>query len=163
MTFQREILSLVPQLLAYARGLVRCPADAEDLVQDVIMRAWAAQDRYIPDTNMRAWLFTILRNRFYSKYTGQGGRQSTLEDVPEALLAVPPGQEWGLRQSELKAALLLLEAPLREALLLSVGAEMNYAEIGQVLGCPVGTVKSRVFRARRALAAILDGGIAQAA
>ena len=157
MTFQRELLGLVPQLRAYARGLVRCAADADDLVQDVVMRAWAAQERYTPDTNMRAWLFTILRNRFYSGYTGHHGRQAALEDVPEAMLAVPPAQEWGLRQSELRAALLMLDAPLREALMLSVGAEMSYAEIGQVLGCPVGTVKSRVFRARRALSAILDG------
>jgi len=163
MEFQQEMLRLVPQLLAYARGLVRCAADADDLVQDVVMRALAAQARFEPGSNMRAWLFTILRNRFYSKYTSNGHRVAALDEVPEAMLAIPAAQEWGLRQSELRQALQRLDPALREALLLSVGAEMSYVEIGQVLGCPVGTVKSRVFRARRALAEMLDGRSGQAA
>lgn len=157
MTFQEELLSLVPQLLGYARGMVRIRADADDLVQDVVMRAWAAQDRYEPGTNMRAWLFTILRNRFYNKYTGNARAEVPIDEVAEAALSILPAQEWHVQQTELRAALERLHPALREALLLSLGAELSYQEIGEIVGSPVGTVKSRVFRARQTLAAMLDG------
>ncbi len=158
MDFQRELLALMPQLRAYARGLVHRAADADDLVQDVVMRAWAAQERFEPGTNMRAWLFTILRNRFYNAYIARPERNVALDDAPAWGLATPPTQEWALHHDDLVAAVMSLDAGLREALILSIGAEMSYREIGQIMGCPVGTVKSRVFRARRELAARLARG-----
>lgn len=156
MTFEAELLAHIPQLRGYARGLSRASADADDLVQDCVMRAWAARDRYVPGTNMRAWLFTILRNRFYSSVAAGSGRLLPLDDVTEVHLAVPAAQESGLATADIARALQCLYPLLREALVLSAGAELDYAQIGEILGCPVGTVKSRVFRARREMALLLD-------
>lgn len=159
MNFERDLLDLLPHLRGYARHLVHNSHDADDLVQDVVVRALAARDRFEPGTNMRAWLFTILRNRFYNKYASKGRISVALEDAPASALAREPPQEWALAQSDLKKALAALGHLQREVLLLSVGAELSYAEIGQIIGCPVGTVKSRVFRARKELAALLDGSV----
>ena len=156
MTFEQELLTFLPRLRAYARSMARTSHDADDLVQDTVMRALAARDRFTPGTNMRAWLFTILRNRFYTGLAAHGRQTVPLEDAPPEALIVPPAHEWAFQQSELKRALARLDHLQREALLLSVGAELSYAEIGQIIGCPVGTVKSRVFRARKELAALLD-------
>ncbi len=156
MTFEQELLSLLPRLRAYARSMARNQHDADDLVQDTVLRALAARERFEAGTNMRAWLFTILRNRFYNKFALNGRQTLPLEDAPIEALITQPAHEWAFRQSELKLALAKLHHLHREALLLSVGAELSYAEIGQVIGCPVGTVKSRVFRARKELAALLD-------
>ncbi|WP_206930663.1 sigma-70 family RNA polymerase sigma factor, partial [Roseococcus thiosulfatophilus] len=105
---------------------------------------------------MRAWLFTILRNRFFNTVAAHGRANVPLEDAPAEALVTPPAHEWAFRQSELRIALGKLHHLQREALLLSVGAELSYAEIGEIIGCPVGTVKSRVYRARQELAALLD-------
>lgn len=153
--FEQELLALLPRLRAYARSMVRNGPDADDLVQDTVLRALAARDRFEPGTNMRAWLFTILRNRFFNKYTAQARQTVPIEDAPAEALVTQPAHEWAMRQSELKEALAKLHPLQREALLLSVGAELSYAEIGAIIGCPVGTVKSRVFRARKELAALL--------
>ncbi len=155
-TFEAELVALIPQLRGYARGLSRVSADADDLVQDCVMRAWAARDRYAPGSNMRAWLFTILRNRFYSSIAAPGARLMPLDDATEVHLAVPASQESGLATKDIARAMQCLHPLLREALVLSAGAELDYAQIGEILGCPVGTVKSRVFRARREMALLLD-------
>lgn len=155
MNFEQELVAFLPRLRAYARSLVRNAHDADDLVQDVIVRALGARDRFEPGTNMRAWLFTILRNRFYNKFASNGRTFIALEDAPASALVTQPAHEWAMAQSELKEALGKLHPLQREALLLSVGAELSYAEIGQIIGCPVGTVKSRVFRARQELAGLL--------
>lgn len=156
MTFEAELVSLLPRLRAYARSMTRNPQDADDLVQDTVVRALASRHRFAAGTNMRAWLFTILRNRFLNGMAAAGRSNIPLEDAPPEALLTPPAHEWAFRQSELKLALAKLHHLQREALLLSVGAELSYAEIGEIIGCPVGTVKSRVFRARQELAALLD-------
>jgi RNA polymerase sigma-70 factor, ECF subfamily len=155
-TFEQELLTLLPRLRAYARSMARSSHDADDLVQDTVVLALGARARFEPGTNMRAWLFTILRNRFYNKFAANGRQTVPLESAPPEALITQPAHEWAFRQSELKLALAKLDHLQREALLLSVGAELSYAEIGQIIGCPVGTVKSRVFRARKELAALLD-------
>ncbi|MBB3898226.1 sigma-70 family RNA polymerase sigma factor [Roseococcus suduntuyensis] len=156
MTFEQELLALLPRLRAYARNMARNAHDADDLVQDTVLRALSARERFVPGTNMRAWLFTILRNRFFNTVAAHGRNNVPLEDAPPEALVTPPAHEWAFRQSELRLALGKLQHLQREALLLSVGAELSYAEIGEIIGCPVGTVKSRVFRARQELAALLD-------
>jgi len=154
-TFEEEMLALLPRLRAYARSMARNPHDADDLVQDTVLRALAARARFTPGTNMRAWLFTILRNRFFNNAAAHGRKTLPIEDAPPEALVTPPAHEWAFRQSELRLALGRLHPLQREALLLSVGAELSYAEIGEIIGCPVGTVKSRVFRARQELAGML--------
>jgi RNA polymerase sigma-70 factor (ECF subfamily) len=156
MAFEDELLLLVPKLRGYARQLVRNRHDADDLVQDVVLRALSAKDRFELGTNMRAWLFTILRNRFYNKYVPGKRDVISIEAAPAAALRVEPVQDWAISHLELRRAFALLPAPHREVLLLSAGAELSYEEIGQVIGCAVGTVKSRVFRARRELAALME-------
>jgi len=156
--FEQDLVAFLPRLRAYARSLVRNPHDADDLVQDVVVRALGARDRFEQGTNMRAWLFTILRNRFYNRFAANGRTFIALEDAPASALVTQPAHEWAIAQSELKVALDRLHPLQREALVLSVGAELSYAEIGQIIGCPVGTVKSRVFRARQELAALLHHG-----
>jgi RNA polymerase sigma-70 factor (ECF subfamily) len=160
MTFETDMLALVPQLRGYARRMV-VTGEGDDLVQDVLTRALAAKDRFEPGTNLRAWLFTILRNRFFNFYANREKRSLPLDETISASLRVEPAQEWSLRHADLKQALAQLPPQLREALLMSAGAEMSYAEIGEVIGCPAGTVKSRVFRARQELARLLDGGMAR--
>ncbi|RVT95796.1 sigma-70 family RNA polymerase sigma factor [Rhodovarius crocodyli] len=160
MTFETDMLALVPQLRGYARRMV-VTGEGDDLVQDVLTRALAAKDRFQDGTNLRAWLFTILRNRFYNFYANREKRTLPLDDATAETLRIEPVQEWSLRNADLKRALAQLPPTLREALLLSAGAEMSYAEIGEVIGCPSGTVKSRVFRARQELARLLDGGLAR--
>lgn len=156
MAFEDELLLLIPKLRGYARQLVRDRHDADDLVQDVVVRALGAKERFELGTNMRAWLFTILRNRFYNKYVP--GKRDTvpMDAAPPAVLRVEPAQDWAIAHLELRRAFALLPAAHRDVLLLSAGAELSYEEIGQIIGCAVGTVKSRVFRARRELAALME-------
>lgn len=156
MGFEDELLLLIPKLRGYARQLVRDRHDADDLVQDVVVRALGAKDRFELGTNMRAWLFTILRNRFYNKYAPSRGQTVSIEAAPPVVLRVEPSQDWAITHLELRRAFALLPAPHRDVLLLSAGAELSYEEIGQIIGCAVGTVKSRVFRAHRELAALME-------
>lgn len=156
MGFEDELLLLIPKLRGYARQLVRDRHDADDLVQDVVLRALGAKDRFELGTNMRAWLFTILRNRFYNKYIPGKGDTVSIETTPPAVLRIEPSQDWAITHLELRRAFALLPAPHRDVLLLSAGAELSYEEIGEIIGCAVGTVKSRVFRARRELAALME-------
>jgi RNA polymerase sigma-70 factor (ECF subfamily) len=157
MSFESDMMSLVPELRAFARVLIQQRADADDLVQDTLVRMWAARDRYQPGTNMRAWSFTILRHRFYN-VAAKRRETVCVDDVHEAKLTTPAMQEQFAERRDIRVALAALEPELREAIALSVGSRMDYATIAGVLGVPVGTVKSRVFRARRRLAALLDGG-----
>jgi RNA polymerase sigma-70 factor (ECF subfamily) len=162
MAFEDDLLLLVPKLRGYARQLVRNRHDADDLVQDVVLRALSAKDRFELGTNMRAWLFTILRNRFYNKYVPGKRDVVSIDAAPPAALRVEPVQDWAIAHLELRRAFALLPASQREVLLLSAGAELSYEEIGQIIGCAVGTVKSRVFRARRELAALMEQPAAHA-
>lgn len=156
MVFEDELLELIPKLRGYARQLVRDRQDADDLVQDVVVRALGAKDRFEFGSNMRAWLFTILRNRFYNKYLPARHNVVSLETAPAAALRVEPVQEWAMAHLELRQAVARLPPAHRDVLLLSVGAELTYEEIGVIIGCAVGTVKSRVFRARRELASLME-------
>lgn len=157
MDFERAMLALLPEMRAFARMLVRHRADADDLVQDTMLRMWRTRDRFEPGSNMRAWAFTILRRRFYS---GLATRRQfePLEDVATAAVATPALQDRVLEGREIRVALARLEPSLREVLALTAGSGMSVAEAAAVIGCPEGTVKSRAFRARKALRALLEGG-----
>lgn len=157
MDFERDMLALLPELRAFARVLVRRPADADDLVQDAVLRMWQAQQRFEPGTNLRAWAFTILRNRFYNAYLARRTLEN-VDDIAPHLVATPALQERQAEGHDIRRALNCLDPKLREVLALTVASGLNYDEAARVMGCPVGTVKSRAFRARRELRRLLEEG-----
>jgi len=153
--FEREVLDLRPALCAFARRLQRQEADAEDLVQDTILRALAARERFQEGTNLKAWLFTIMRNLFNT-----GWRRSCRETTPgseviEAGSATPATQSATLWARETMERLLHDLSPAhREILILIPVLGLGYEEAAEVCRCSVGTVKSRLSRARAALATL---------
>ena len=156
--FRRELVSLIPHLRAFARTLAGDPASADDLTQDAMMKAWNARSSYQMGTNMKAWTFMILRNQFYSERR-RSWRESQLdqEGAERSLVAVDdPAAPLAL--DELRLGLAMLPAEQREALILVGAGGFAYEEAAEICGCAVGTVKSRVSRARRALQAVLVEG-----
>ncbi len=153
--FRHGLTEALPGLRAFALSLVADPTRADDLVQETVLKAWAAQDRFVPGTNLMAWLCTILRNQFYTECRK---RKRDVED-PDGVLAgqliAPAAQEHGLDLRTLWAHIARLPALQREALLL-VGAQgLTYEAAAEVMNCQVGTAKSRVSRARAFLAGSL--------
>lgn len=157
--FKRELTEVVPHLRAFARGLCGRPDLADDLVQEALLKAWAAQDRFEPGTSMRAWTFVILRNAYLTDMRRNRFRGEYDEGVAERILTAPAGQEEPIHLSDLHRALLTLPAERREALLLVGAGGFSYEEAAAICGCAVGTIKSRVGRARAALTEMLANGI----
>jgi RNA polymerase sigma-70 factor (ECF subfamily) len=152
----REVmLAAVPSLRAFAISLCGNVDRADDLVQEALLRAWANLDSFEPGTNMSAWLFTILRNLFRSEYRK---RRREVEDADgsyaESLTSLPE-QNSRLEIDEFREALKLLPAEQRESLILVGASGFSYEEAAQICGCAVGTIKSRVNRARTRLAELL--------
>jgi len=156
--FKRELTAVVPHLRAFARGLCGRPDMADDLVQETMLKAWAAQDRFEPGTSMRAWTFVILRNAYLTDMRRNRFRGEYDEGVAERILTAPAGQEEPIHLSDLHRALLTLQPERREALLLVGAGGFSYEEAAQICGCAVGTIKSRVGRARAALSEMLASG-----
>jgi RNA polymerase sigma-70 factor (ECF subfamily) len=156
--FKRQLTDVVPHLRAFARGLCGRPDMADDLVQETMLKAWAAQDRFEPGTSMRAWTFVILRNAYLTDMRRNRFRGEYDEGVAERILVAPAGQEEPIHLSDLHRALLTLPAERREALLLVGAGGFSYEEAAQICGCAVGTIKSRVGRARAALTEMLAQG-----
>ena len=156
--FKKELVTLIPHLRAFARTLAGDPASADDLAQDAMMKAWDARGSYQMGTNMKAWTFMILRNQFYSdKRRSWRSTQLDQEAAERTLVAVDdPGSPIAL--DELRLSIQKLPAEQREALILVGAGGFAYEEAAEICGCAVGTVKSRVSRARRALQGILDDG-----
>ncbi|MGD9536855.1 MAG: sigma-70 family RNA polymerase sigma factor [Alphaproteobacteria bacterium] len=151
--FKTELLKQLPALRAFARSLCGDAARADDLTQDTLLKAWANKQSFTPGTNMKAWLFTILRNGFYSELRRH---KRDVEDPDGAYansLSVPAAQQDHLELRDLRRALALLPAEQREALILVGASGCSYEEAAVICGCAVGTIKSRVSRARRTLIA----------
>jgi RNA polymerase sigma-70 factor, ECF subfamily len=156
--FKRELIGLIPHLRAFARTLAGDAASADDLAQDAMMKAWDARGSYQMGTNMKAWTFMILRNQFYSEKR-RSWRQSQLDqEAAERTLVAVDDPEAPVALDELRMGLGMLPPEQREALILVGAGGFAYEEAAEICGCAVGTVKSRVSRARRALQAILDAG-----
>ncbi|QTK81401.1 RNA polymerase sigma-E factor [Agrobacterium tumefaciens] len=153
--FKREMLAALPNLRAFAISLIRSRDRADDLVQDTIMKAWAKQDSYQPGTNMRAWLVTILRNEFYSQIRKSGREVQDTDGVYTARMSVPPEQHGSVDLQDFRSALAKLPDDQREAILLIGASGFAYEEAAEICGCPVGTIKSRVSRARLRLQELL--------
>jgi len=161
--FKDQVIALIPPLRGYAMSLTGSSTDADDLVQDALMRAWRSRECFQVGTNLKAWLFKIVRNTFY---TNMVKRRNTVQDVEGKLaarLACTPEQEWRLQYGELLNAMDRLTPDAREALLLVVASGLSYEEAAAVCGCAVGTLKSRVNRARERLAKLVDHDVPAAA
>lgn len=156
--FKRELTGVIPHLRAFARGLCGRPDMADDLVQETMMKAWAAQERFEPGTSMRAWTFVILRNAYLTDMRRGRFRGEYDENVAERILVAPAGQEDPIHLSDMYRALLTLPPERREALLLVGAGGFSYEEAASICGCAVGTIKSRVGRARAALNSMMEDG-----
>ena len=148
--FKRLLVAILPVLRRFAISLARDPTVADDLVQDTLFRAWRARARFEQGTNFEAWTFTILRNAFYSSHRRRrevqdddGGYIAHLSSLPE--------QAGRLDLQDVRAALDQLAPTMREALVLVAIENLSYEEAAAVMNCQIGTVKSRVWRAREQL------------
>ncbi|WP_374445947.1 sigma-70 family RNA polymerase sigma factor [Stella sp.] len=147
-----ELIACLPQLRAFARSLAGHRDLADDLVQEAIVRALAAQGSFRPGTNFRAWIFTILRNLFFTERRKSRMVVQSIDTIEQELSPVAAAQESKVEFDDFRLALMKLPHDQREALILVGASGMSYEEAAQVSGCAVGTVKSRVSRARRTLA-----------
>jgi RNA polymerase sigma-70 factor, ECF subfamily len=160
--FEQELLDAVPFLRAFGRTLTGDSETAEDLAQETILQAWRCRGQFHPDTNLRAWLSTILRNRFYSTQRRRKWRAEYDQEMIERTLVAPDDPSANVELEDVRRALAMLPDFQREALILVGAGGMRYEEVAEIMGCPVGTVKSRVRRARDELQAILFDGRARA-
>ncbi len=150
------MVALVPNLRRFALSLTRDRAKSDDLVQDTLLRAWSNIDKFERGTNLEAWLFTILRNALYTEHRKHRFEVADPDGKYAARLKVLPEQEAALTMVELHRALAHLPRRLREALLLVAVEGMSYDEVAIRQGVAVGTIKSRVSRARHHLARLLN-------
>ncbi|RJL21523.1 sigma-70 family RNA polymerase sigma factor [Paracoccus siganidrum] len=151
-----DILTHVRALRAYARSLCGTAADAEDLVQETLLRAIEKADSYQPGTHMRAWLFTIMRNKFFTDVKKAARERTGSGDCASTQPSVPAGQEWHLRHQELRVALNEMPLHYREAIVLVAVIGESYLDAARILDCDIGTIKSRVNRARNILRRALE-------
>lgn len=150
-----EIVTHLPALRAFARGLTGDVSGADDLVQETVLKAWSKFSQYNDGTNLRAWLFTILRNTYLSKLRKQSREVSDGEGVFAARLISKPDHDGRLALQELNAAMKLLPVEQREALILVGAMGFSIEEAAETCNCAPGTIKSRANRARKALVKIL--------
>jgi RNA polymerase sigma-70 factor (ECF subfamily) len=148
----------LPELRAFARALASNRHQADDLVQGAVMRALAAAQQFTPGTNFKAWIFTILRNVFYNQCRSPWSQNVPLDEEGGNDPVVGPSQERSLEFCDFRRAFAQLVPEQREALLLVGASGLGYEEAATICGCAVGTVKSRVSRARDNLRALMDGG-----
>ncbi|WP_226016049.1 sigma-70 family RNA polymerase sigma factor [Novosphingobium sp. FKTRR1] len=157
--FHQLLTDSIPHLRAFGRSLCGCRDRADDLVQETLMKAWAARDRYVADSSFRAWTFTILRNHYYglvrrNRFVGEYD-----EAVAERILVTSGGQESRIEATDVLRALGTLPAAQREVLVLMAVGNVSYEDIADICGVALGTVKSRIARARATMSAMLENGV----
>jgi RNA polymerase sigma-70 factor (ECF subfamily) len=155
LNWRDSVVSLIPALRAFAWSLSHNSSDADDLVQDTLIKAWTNRDKFQLGTNLRAWLFTILRNTYYTNAVRR--RREVRDETGKyaATLSAPPTQDWSVAMRALQAGLAELPDEHREALVLVGAAGLTYEEAAEICGCALGTIKSRVNRARARLLKIM--------
>jgi RNA polymerase sigma-70 factor (ECF subfamily) len=158
--FVAAVNAVMPALRRYARHLSRDQGEGDDLVQETMTRAWAARSRFQPGTNFRAWLFRIQRNLFLSDRRRGSRSVSWNPDIDDDRLVVPADQESGVMLADLDVALGSITPGQAEALVLVAQEGLSYEEAAERLGVSLGTVRSRVFRARAAVTDLLAGAVA---
>jgi RNA polymerase sigma-70 factor, ECF subfamily len=154
--WRAAVTARTPSLRAFAWSLSRNGADADDLVQETLTKAWIYRHRFEPGTNLRAWLFTILRNSWYSAVARRSREVADEDGHHAARLTAEGSQEWSMELNDLRLALDDLPPEHREAIVLVGAAGLSYEEAAEIAGCALGTIKSRVNRARNRLAAVMD-------
>lgn len=153
---RQELVTHLPAMRAFAISLTRNPSTADDMVQDAVEKAWTNFDKFEVGTNMRAWLFTILRNTYYS------ARRKTKREVPDVdgihteALAEKPAHDGRLQMVDFRDAFAQLSDEHREALLLVGASGFSYEEAANMCGVAVGTMKSRTGRARQKLSELMQ-------
>ena len=156
--FKQQLTEAIPHLRAFGRSLSGDRDVADDLVQDTLLKAWAARDRFIAGTSMRAWTFVILRNTFFSSMRRKKFTANYDELVAERILSAPAPQQEPLHLADLQRGLMELLDDQREAIILVGAGGYSYEEAADIANCAVGTMKSRVSRARKTLESILEEG-----
>lgn len=156
--FKAALAQVAPHLRAFARGLCGDRDRADDLAQEAMMRAWAARERYAAGTNFKAWTFTILRNNFYSEARRARFHGEYDELMAERVLMAPADQDKCLELRDVLRALEVIPENYREALVLVAAGNLSYEEIADICGIALGTVKSRICRARAMLSNIIESG-----
>ena len=155
-TLKEALLGLIPNLRAFAVSLCGDIERADDLVQETLLKAWNHLDSFEEGTNLRAWLFTILRNTYFSECRRRRREVEDRDGTKAADLSVHPEQLGHLDMQDFRRALDGLPAEQREALVLVGAAGFSYEEAAEICGCAVGTIKSRVNRARAKLSGVLS-------
>ncbi|MBC7986694.1 MAG: sigma-70 family RNA polymerase sigma factor [Sphingomonadaceae bacterium] len=156
--FRDQLGQVIPHLRAFGRSLSGNRDTADDLVQETLLKAWAARKRFQAGTNMRAWTFIILRNLFLSQMRRSRFKGEWDDLTADRLLAAPASQDRHVELGDLQRALMHLPEPQREALILVGAGGFAYEEAAEICGCAVGTIKSRVARGRVALEALMAEG-----
>ena len=146
-----DIVALLPDLRAFARFMCREREAADDLVQNTVLSALDKQSQFEAGTNLKGWLFTIMRNRFYSDLRAQRRRPAAIEDVESVAVAAVDNPDATLELKELSSALWKLSPQSREALILVGAGGFSYEEAAKLCDCSIGTLKARVSRARKLL------------
>ncbi|MGH6649880.1 MAG: sigma-70 family RNA polymerase sigma factor [Sphingopyxis sp.] len=156
--FKTLLAGVIPHLRAYGRSLSGNPDLADDLTQDTMVKAWASRDRFEAGTSIKAWTFVILRNTFLSQMRRNKFVGDYDETAVERTLSTPASQEDSGEMADLQRGLMELPQDQREALILVGAGGMSYEEAASICGCALGTMKSRVSRARTALEEIMTEG-----
>lgn len=156
--FRAKLLELLPYLRAFARTLCGNRDGADDLAQETIRTAWQKREMFERGTNLKAWLFMIQRNTYYSTYRRKWRQVEWNEEAMHRRLVTRATQEAGVALTNLKRAMSMLPDEQREGLILVGAGGFSYLEAAAICGCAVGTMKSRVSRARKALILLMDGG-----
>jgi RNA polymerase sigma-70 factor (ECF subfamily) len=154
--FKEDLVALIPHMRAFARSLCRDATHADDLAQDALAKAWASRASYTMGTNLKAWTFMILRNQFYSEKRRSWRSQPLDQEVAERTLIAVTSADGRIELDDLRRAMLLLPTDQREALILVGAGGLAYEEAAATMGVAVGTVKSRVSRARKQLTHLME-------
>lgn len=155
-TYRDELISHLPALRAFAISLTKSRSAADDAVQDAVLKALTNIDKYEPGTNMRAWLFTILRNTYYSSHRKYHRETSDPDGILTNALSVKPDHDGRLQFNDFMKAFNQLPDDQREVLVLVGASGFSYIEVAEMTGVAIGTVKSRVNRARARIAELLE-------
>ena len=157
--FHAELTAVIPHLLAFGNSLCGCRDRAGDLCQETLMKAWAARASFVAGSSFRAWTFAILRHHYFGQLRRQRFVGDYNEIEAERTLCTPGAQEGRLEASDVLRALAVLPATQREVLLLAAIGNVSYEEMAEICGVAIGTIKSRLARARAALSATIESGI----
>ncbi len=156
-TLRDDLVKSIPSLRAFAISLCHNRTEADDLVQETLIRAWNNLSNFQEGTNLKAWLFTILRNNFYNGLRRQKHQNEYARTMDSSQFVVQASQDKTLEFGDVMRNLGDLPPDQREALILVTVENMSYEEVALICACPIGTVKSRVNRARARLEALMEG------